>query len=318
MNLARPVLEVVRRRVTAAATSPFGHAAYPLQHTMDHRGDPGLLGPDSVSWRVLGDVAAFVGGIRALLVQAAHPEVVAGVGDHSRYQQDPLGRLSRTSAYVTATTYGAMPEVERAVGIVRRMHGRVQGVSDRGRPYDAGDPPLAAWVHNALTDSFLVAHRHYGQQRLTDEEADTFVAEQVEIGHLLDADRLPTTAAGLADWIAGHPDVAPSRSMEDAVRFLVDPPLAPSIRMGYKVLLAAAVATLPPGIRHVLGLEPMLGARTAGNVATGSLRWALGNSPSWHLALIRVGAPIPDGLFRQPLPVEVSSEVVSNRPPVRQ
>lgn len=67
-------------------------------------GDAGLLGPNSVSWRVIGDAAAFVGGIRALLVQTAHPEVVAGVEQHSRYRDDPLGRLNRTSVYVTETT----------------------------------------------------------------------------------------------------------------------------------------------------------------------------------------------------------------------
>jgi hypothetical protein len=32
-----------------------------------------------------------------------------------------------------------------------------------------------------------------------------------------------------------------------------------------------------------------------------SLRWTLGSSPSWHLALVRAGAPVPPGLFRQPL-----------------
>ncbi|NIR38145.1 MAG: hypothetical protein GWN79_13930 [Actinobacteria bacterium] len=34
------------------------------------------------------------------------------------------------------------------------------------------------------------------------------------------------------------------------------------------------------------------------------LRWSLGSSPTWNLALVRVGAPIPDGLFHQPLPTE--------------
>ncbi|NIR38143.1 MAG: DUF2236 domain-containing protein, partial [Actinobacteria bacterium] len=67
----------------------FKHAEYPLAESLSYPGDPGLFGPDSVSWRVIGDVAAFLGGIRALLVQAAHPEVVAGVSDHSRYQEDP-------------------------------------------------------------------------------------------------------------------------------------------------------------------------------------------------------------------------------------
>ena len=75
-----------------------------------------------MSWQVIGDVTAFVGGIRALVVQTAHPEVVAGVEEHSQYRTDPLGRLSRTSVYVTETTYGAMPEVEAAVAAVRRAH----------------------------------------------------------------------------------------------------------------------------------------------------------------------------------------------------
>src|SRR5262245_34256392 len=106
------LIERTRRHIAASATAPFGHAPYPLAHSLDYGGDAGLLGPGSVSWLVIGDVATFVGGIRALLLQSAHPEVVAGVGDHSRYREDPLGRLSRTSSYVTATTYGALPEVE--------------------------------------------------------------------------------------------------------------------------------------------------------------------------------------------------------------
>jgi len=124
---------LIRQRVIRSATSPFGHADYPLSHTLHHRGDPGLFGPGAASWQVIGDVAAFAGGIRALLIQAAHPEVVAGVEDHSRYREDPLGRLSRTSAYVTATTYGALPEVEAAVAAVRGAHRGVSGESPRGK-----------------------------------------------------------------------------------------------------------------------------------------------------------------------------------------
>ena len=57
-----------------------------------------------------------------------------------------------TAAYVTATTYGAIPEVEAALAIVRRAHGPVRGTSHRGITYDAGNPEMGAWVHNALVD----------------------------------------------------------------------------------------------------------------------------------------------------------------------
>ncbi len=294
--------EPIRRRVVAAATGPFSHAPYPLAHSLDHRGDPGLFGPDSVTWRVMGDVATIVGGIRALLIQAAHPEVVAGVADHSSYRTDPMGRLSRTSAYVTATAYGAMPEVEAAVAAVRRAHRGVAGRSHRDRPYAATDPPLAAWVHNTLTDSFLVAHQAFGAEPLTSEEADRFVAEQTRLGALLGAAPLPEDAASLGAWVAEHPEVEPSPGMTEAVGFLCDPPLGRGPRQGYRILLEAAVATIPARIRRVLGRPRRRGAVAVGRVAVAGLRWALGYSPSWHLALVRVGAPVPEGRFRAPLP----------------
>ncbi len=298
------MIEGLRERIVASATDPFGHAPYPLANTLSHQGDPGLFGPGSVSWRVIGDVSTMVAGIRALLIQSAHPEVVAGVYDHSRYQDDPFGRLSRTSAYVTATTFGAMPEVEQAVQRVRRAHRPIKGTSHRGEPYTADASDLSAWVHNALTDSFLVAYQHFGPSSLTDEEADLFVAEQAEIGRLLDADPVPEAATELNDWIAGHPGIGGSPGMAETVTFLTNPPLGGLGRIaGYKLLYAGAVATIPERVRTVLRVEAFPGAIEACRRAVAALRWALGSSPSWHLALLRTDSPVPPGLFRQPLPI---------------
>ena len=298
-------VEGLRQRIVSSATAPFRHAPYPLARSLDYRGDPGLYGPGSVSWAVLADVATFVGGVRGLLIQAAHPEVVAGVGGHSRYKEDPLGRLSRTTSYVTATTYGAMPEVEQAVAQVQRIHRMVSGVSSRGVSYDAADPGFSAWVHNALTDSFLVAHRTFGRVALSRAEEDRFVAEQTRAGALLGSDPMPSTASALSAWIEHHPEIAPSPEMWEAVDFLADPPLDPGLKVGYKTLFEAAVATIPTRVRSILGLTKVPGATSVGRVAVAGLRWALGYSPSWQLALVRTGAPIPDRKFRQPLPVTI-------------
>ena len=295
-------LGALRSRIVGATTDLFAHAPYPLDRTGQYRGDPGLFGPDSMTWPVIGDAAAFVGGIRALLVQAAHPEVAAGVFDHSRYREDPLGRLSRTSAYVTATAFGAAPEVERAISVVSRAHRPIQGTSHRGRDYSASAAPLAAWVHNALTDSFLAAYRHFGLRPLTQAEADQFVDEQTRVGALMGAAPLPDTEASLSAWVDELPELAPSPGMADAIGFLRSPPLPVAVRPAYRVLFEAAVTTLPPRILSILDLPVRPGARRAGLASVGFLRWALGSSPSWLLALDRVGAPIPDGLFRQPLP----------------
>jgi len=296
------LIRKLKEKVVGSTTALFAHGPQPLEHTLDYEGDPGLLGPDSMSWRVIGDAAAFVGGVRALLVQTAHPEVVAGVEEHSRYRADPLGRLSRTSVYVTETTYGAMPEVEAAVGAVRDAHRPVLGRSERDRAYSAGTPELAAWVHNVLTDSFLAAYQSFGPCPLTVAEADRFVAAQTRVGALLNASPLPSTADELVRWIVEHPALASTQHQVDAVEFLRDPPLPLSVRFGYRLVSEAAVATIPPVIRDIIGVSPTRGARQVGSATIGSLRWALGSSPSWHLALVRTGAPVPNGLFRQPLP----------------
>lgn len=291
----------MKDRVVGQVTALFAHGPQPLATTLAYPGDPGLLGPDSVSWEVIGDAAAFIGGIRALLVQAAHPEVVAGVEQHSRYRSDPLGRLSRTSAYVTETTYGAMPEVQAAVAAVRTAHAPVHGRSSRDKPYSARDPRLAAWVHNVLTDSFLVAFQAYGPRPLTEGEADRFVEEQTRVGALLDAAPLPPTAHELSGWVCQHPAIASSSAQAQAIAFVRRPPLPVAVRPGYRILFNAAVATLPPPISEVIGLSPVAGARGLGQASIRGLRWALGSSPSWHLALVRSGAPVPRRLFRQPL-----------------
>lgn len=270
----------VKTSVLRSTTDLFSHAADPLAETASYPGDPGLLGPDSVSWPVIADVAAFLGGIRALLVQAAHPEVVAGVIDHSAFQHDPLGRLSRTSAWVTATTFGAEPEVVAVVKAVKRAHQQVRGHSERGRAYNAASPELAAWVHNALTDSFLTAYQQFGPRALSEPEADRFVAEQASIGELLGAAPLPRTAGGLTEWIVDHPDLAPSQAQSTAVAFLKDPPLPAAVMVGYRPLFWAAVASLPPRLSEQLDLHAPPGSLALGRATVGFLRWALGTSPS--------------------------------------
>ncbi|GGW39547.1 hypothetical protein GCM10010381_25320 [Streptomyces xantholiticus] len=41
--------------------------------------DPGLFGPDSVTWNVHADPVMWIAGVRALYLQALHPRAVRGV-----------------------------------------------------------------------------------------------------------------------------------------------------------------------------------------------------------------------------------------------
>ena len=285
-----------KARLTETAVGLFSHAPDPLEETFQYPDDPGLFGPESITWKIMGDVSSFIGGIRALLIQAAHPEVAAGVANHSTYRDDPLGRLSRTASYVTATAFGAMPEVEKSIKMVSSAHRPVSGTSSRGEKYSAGNPEMAAWVHNALIDSFLVSYQNFGPFVLKNEEADSYVYEQTNLGNLMKASPLPENAASLSCWLSENPKVGSSKEGAEAVSFLKKPPLPFFTRIAYKILFNAAVVTMPIELREAIGVNPKKGSKTAGNFLTKVLRYALGSSPAWAAALDRSGTKRPNGI----------------------
>ena len=285
-----------KARLTETTVGLFSHAPDPVEETFQYPDDPGLFGPESITWKIMGDVSSFIGGIRALLIQAAHPEVAAGVANHSTYRDDPLGRLSRTASYVTATAFGAMPEVEKSIKMVSSAHRPVIGTSSRGEKYSAGNPEMAAWVHNALIDSFLVSYQNFGPFLLKNEEADSYVYEQTNLGNLMKASPLPENAASLSCWLSENPKVGSSKEGAEAVSFLKKPPLPFFTRIAYKILFNAAVVTMPIELREAIGVNPKKGSKTAGNFLTKVLRYALGSSPAWAAALDRSGTKRPNGI----------------------
>ncbi len=304
---------VVREAIRTVLGRLFGPPMF--DPTVDP-GDPGLTGPGSSSWQVIGEPAAIAGGIRGLLVQVAHPLAMAGVHDHSAFRTDPLGRLQRTAAYVTTTTFGSTREALQVSQRVRGAHRKVHGTAPDGRAYRADDPHLLAWVSIALTSSFLQAHRLWAPQPLANEDA--FVAEQSRIGALLDprvdlralqrdeqaldelragrihlpmtADgTLPTTVAQLEDALARYaPELGVNEQGREALRFLRRPPIPLAARGGYRSLLTGALGSLEPPVRDAveLGWPPAV-ARAAVAQATASLtlmRAMLGTSPARRAA----------------------------------
>lgn len=238
------------------------------------------FGPDDPIWRVHLDAAMFVGGIRALLLQSLHPLAMAGVNDHSRYRDDPWGRLQQTSYYLSTTTFGTVRDAERLIARIRGIHRRVVGSYD-GTPYAASDPELLTWVHLAETDSFLTCHQEYAETPLTGAEADTYVAQLGSVAARLGVPEPPTTVAGLRTALRRFaPDLDGSAGARETMRFIVcDPPMPLAVRPGYLTLVAGAVATLPVEARRMLGVRlPPGGAvplRGAGQVGAGLIRWML-------------------------------------------
>src|SRR5207253_7843209 len=143
---------------------PYSSRPMPLR---DPARDPGLFGPDSVTWRVMREPLLILGAGRALLMQAAHPLVAQGALDHSGFDRDPYGRLERTVEWVSLVCFGTMAEAQRVTMQVNALHRRVIGrlpdanatnrLDARSR-YSASDPDLLRWVHATFVDTMLLTH----------------------------------------------------------------------------------------------------------------------------------------------------------------
>lgn len=255
----------------------------PRQRDRIHgRPGPRWFEPDSPIVRVHGDAAMFIGGIRALLLQTLHPAAMTAVSEHSGFRGDMWGRLARTSTFLAVTTFGTADDAQSAVDMVRSIHLRITGTLEDGTPYAASDPHLLAWVHVAQVDSFLRAHQVYGARPLDQAERDRYVEQTGEVARRLGVLDPPRTEADLDALLTAYrPELRGTAQAREAVSYLLfRPPLPLAARAPYAVLVAAAIALMPPWTRRQLRL-PLLPVaertivRALGRAATGTIRWAM-------------------------------------------
>ncbi|MBD1542112.1 DUF2236 domain-containing protein [Arthrobacter sp. IA7] len=225
-----------------------------------HGDDPGYFLPGSAVWAVHGGVPTIVGGIRSLLMQTLHPAVLAGVHDHSNFRADSLGRLARTTAWIHALTYGSTAEARAATARVVRLHESVNGKYVDGdgsvQKYSANDPELLRWVHITFTDSFLRTHELWDGP--IPGGPDAYVREWAQAGRLMGVESPPESKAALvrelAEWSA-EGTLRCDERVSETVAFIRNPPLHPLLKPGYRVLFEAAVLSLDPDYRRLLGLR---------------------------------------------------------------
>lgn len=266
----------VRSVLRGSPERPFHERAGPFD---------GIAGPGSAMWLVHGDISTIVGGLRALLVQALHPLVLAGVADYSDYRQDTLGRLHRTVSFLDDVIFGNKVEAVAAFEAVKQIHKSVKGVAPDGRSYNASDSHLLSWVHCTLVDSFWQSRIRYGATPLTAETADRYVAEMAEVGYSLGVENPPDNAAELSARLTAFiPELEVNHQTREIVRFLLWPKLPAASRIPYEVFLAAAIGLLPGFTQRMLGLrisqpvESMLVYPTA-VIFLRTIAWALGPHP---------------------------------------
>jgi uncharacterized protein (DUF2236 family) len=235
--------------------------------------DEGYFGPGSAPWVVHGELPTLVAGVRALLMQALHPGALAGVHDHSRYEEDPLGRLSGTIRWLMSVTFGSTATAQQASAMVGRLHDRVVGtyVDARGeeRPYAAGDPELLTWVHVAFTEAFLGAQLQWGSP--IPGGADAYIGQWAVAGELMGVPAPPRSLAEHEAALAGFDaDLKYDERTARVVRFLRNPGLSPAVVPAYKLLFEGAVASLPERYRELLQLRRTRARRAAAIGACGA------------------------------------------------
>jgi len=218
-----------------------------------------------------------VGGIRALLEQALHPEAMAGVAAHSNFREDAWGRLQRTGDYVGTLTFGTSQEADQLSSRVRMIHEKLK----------LDDPKLLLWVHMAMVDAFLDTALRSGMN-LTVDNQNEYIAEMVKFA----------TLVGIPESMTPHdidstkryfdsilPELSASDDAKRAALFIALPPLPPLLRFGTPIapiwggITSLAAASLPKWAKRLYGWSTLPGEEIATDLALKTARITLGALP---------------------------------------
>ena len=221
--------------------------------------DSGFYGPDSDVWKVHGSLATLVGGVRALLMQAAYPAALAGVSQHSAYDTDPLGRLERTTRWLTITSFGSTEAIAKEARRVNALHAHVKGEysDDRGyHHYQASQSRHLLWVHCAFTDSFLTAYRELGKDK--ERSVPRYVQEWAKSAEPLGLFEAPKSDAELKSVLDGflENEIGQIGATQRIVHFIIHPPFSKAAMPFYRTLCNAAISTMDSRVLKALGLKP--------------------------------------------------------------
>ena len=244
----------------------------------------GLFGPGSMSWRIDRELVVLAGGSCALLMQAAHPVVAAGVVEHSTFATDPFGRLMRTLESSFDVVFGSRSTAEAAIRRVNAIHRSVKGrMPDGVTPYTALDPAALLWVHATLVDTAL---RVYGRfvAALSTAEEQAYYEESSRVALMLGVpeEQLPSRIGELQAWMTdriadGTIRVTPgARRIAETVLY----PLSVVPRVAWDAAHLISLSTLPAQLRRQYGIGWSPGRERGVELIARAIRGSLRLLPS--------------------------------------
>ncbi|MBP6828249.1 MAG: DUF2236 domain-containing protein, partial [Saprospiraceae bacterium] len=186
----------------------------------------GYFGPDTVTWKLYREPLFVLGGVRALILQIAHPAVADGVARFSNFQADPFGRGYRTFAAMAMIYFGDKRQAEATARRLWRIHSGIRGTyetrfdnfskvvkSERNpepETYSANDPGLLFWVLATLTDTTLRVYEWLPVNDLPSDWRERFYEESKIAARLLGIPEeacpadLPAFNAYFSDMLNGN------------------------------------------------------------------------------------------------------------------
>jgi uncharacterized protein (DUF2236 family) len=229
----------------------------------------GFFGPGSAAWQINRESVLYFGGMRALLMQLAHPQVAQGVAEHSSFAQDPFGRALRTFSTISRIVYGDRDAALRAAARMHAIHGGV-----RGENYAATDPELLFWVLATLIDSTRFAYELYlhalPRKRWQQFYEDCRLAAR--LFGISDLSIMPPTFAAFErrfeELVASETITVSATARRLANRLIAQGPL--NSRITRPLLYVLAAGTLPAKLRNEYRFSwnlPVRAAFSAGTLA---------------------------------------------------
>lgn len=234
--------------------------------------DPALQGrPEAVTWRVNGEIIMALGWGRAILMQIAHPQVAAGVGQHSHFSSSPAAKVRRflnTLNRMLTLTYGTPQAAWQAAHAIDHIHNRVNGQDESQDRYSARDPELLKWVHATFADSMFKTYEMFVGP-LSRAEKDEYLRHASFVAPLLGAPpgffpgNQAELDAYLAEMLSGETlKVGPQAcQLADYVLEKLPIPALGQVLQWYAKLLVGGM--LPPVLREAYGLRVGRGGERA-------------------------------------------------------
>jgi uncharacterized protein (DUF2236 family) len=90
-----------------------------------------------------------------------HPELAAGVEQHSVFFEDPIARGQRTLGPIMSVVYGGETSHEWGK-LIRGFHRPIKGIDKYGRPYRALNPDTFFWAHATFVEDIITGRELTG------------------------------------------------------------------------------------------------------------------------------------------------------------